>query len=179
MRQCQLPKSVVTRWELTDNATQWREDKEFSEYDIHGNQTLSVQANGVTETTSYYPAEGVSGQWTDPYGFVRHVYEKTLTPSTDITQFPDLQAGAPILRTRYSYIDQPPLSSSATHWVALAEEQLFEGAGENAPVLERTAYTYFNEPGTPFLHGQTKQQEVMRANEALLVEQIGGAVPKP
>lgn len=162
VRQCQLPKEVATRWNLTDNATQFREDKVISEYDIHGNQTLSVQANGITETTSYYPADGVPGVWKDPYGFVRHVKEKTVSPAKDPALVPDLQAGAPVLRTRYNYVEQPPLSTSATHWVALAEEQLLEGTGETAPLLERTTYTYFNEPGTPFLHGQPKRQGVAR-----------------
>ncbi len=39
-RQCQLPKEAITRWELTDDAREWRIDVERSEYDIHGNQTL-------------------------------------------------------------------------------------------------------------------------------------------
>ncbi|OLU05998.1 YD repeat-containing protein [Pseudomonas reinekei] len=161
VRQCQLPKQVVTRWELTNDAREWREDKELSEYDIHGNQTLSVQANGVTESTSYYPAEGVAGDCPpDPYGFVRHVRENTVTPAADSTLVPDLQAGAPVLRTRYRYVAQPAIGTGTTPWVALAEERLLEVNGQAENLLQRTVNNYINERGNAFLHGQLERRAV-------------------
>ncbi|MFU2326185.1 sugar-binding protein [Pseudomonas sp. NFX98] len=161
VRQCQLPKQVVTRWELTNDAREWREDKELSEYDIHGNQTLSVQANGVSESTSYYPAEGVAGDCpADPYGFVRHVRESTVTPAADSTRVPDLQAGAPVLRTRYRYVSQLAIGSGTTPWVALAEERRLVVDGQSENLLERTVNTYINERGNAFLHGQLQRKAV-------------------
>lgn len=161
VRQCQLPKQVVTRWELTDDAREWREDKELSEYDIHGNQTLSVQANGVTESTTFYPAEGVTGECPpDPYGFVRHVREQTVTPATDSSLVPDLQTGAPTLRTRYRYVEQLAISTATTPWVVLAEERLLEVNGQAETLLERSANTYINERGNAFLHGQLQRKAV-------------------
>jgi RHS repeat-associated protein len=161
VRQCQLPRQVYTRWELDDDPREWREDKEISEYDIHGNQTLSVQANGITETTRYFPAEEVPGECpADPYGFVRHMREKTVTPASAPALVPDLQGGAPTLRTRYRYVEQPAISSSTTPWVALIEERLLEVNAQTEGLLERSAYSYFDEPSNHLLHGQRKRQAV-------------------
>ena len=155
-RQCQLPKKVSTRWELTDDARKWREDIERSEYDIHGNQTLSVQASGVTEATSYYPAAGVPGKCPeDPYGFVRHVEQTTVTPATDPELVPDLQAGAPTLRTRYSYRTLPALDRSEINelWIAKVEECLQQVVGQTDVLLESTNIDYFDTPADPLVHG--------------------------
>ena len=161
VRQCQLPKQVVTRWELTNDAREWREDKELSEYDIHGNQTLNVQASGITETTTYYPADGVAGECPkDPYGFVRHVREKTVTPTSDTELVPDVQTGAPILRTRYRYVELPAIRTSTTPWVALADERLLEVNAQAETQLEQSVYTYIDQPDDAFLHGQCNREAV-------------------
>ena len=160
--QCQLPKQVASRWELTDDARTWREDKELSEYDIHGNQTLSQQASGVIESTSWYPAEGVPGECPqDPYGFVRHMREKTVTPASDPLLIPDVQPGAAVLRTRYKYVEKNPITGvMTTPWVALAEESLLEVNGQTETLLERTVNTYVEKPGDKLLHGQIEQSAV-------------------
>ncbi|AXP04714.1 sugar-binding protein [Pseudomonas fluorescens] len=162
-RQCQLPKKAITRWELTDDARQWREDVELSEYDIHGNQTLSVQPSGVTEATSYYPAGGVPGKCpADPYGFVRHVEHTTVTPATDPELVPDLQAGAPTLRTRYSYVELPALDGSDINKpsVVTSEESLHEMVGQTEVLLETTSTEYFDVIDDPLRHGLEKLKTV-------------------
>lgn len=155
-RQCQLLKEAITRWELTDDPRTWREDVELSEYDIHGNQTLRVQASGITESSAYYPAEGVPGRCPpDPYGFVRLVAEKTVTPSVDPLRVPDVQAGAPTLRTRYLYTELPPLAASAIDvpWAAVIEEALYEVVGQAETLLQTTTSEYFDTPQAPLIHG--------------------------
>jgi RHS repeat-associated protein len=161
VRQCQLPQQVSTLWGLTDDPRQWRHDKEISEYDIHGNQTLRVQANGITETTRYFPAEEVPGECpADPYGFVRHVREKTVTPASDSALVPDLQGGAPTLRTRYRYEEQPAIDSISGSWLALAQEHLLELDQQTERLLVHTVYHYFNTPTNHLLHGRRKRQAV-------------------
>ncbi|WP_339475095.1 MULTISPECIES: RHS repeat-associated core domain-containing protein [unclassified Pseudomonas] len=162
-RQCQLPKEAITRWELTDDAREWRIDVERSEYDIHGNQTLSVQPSGVTEATSYYPAGGVVGKCPeDPYGFVRHVEHTTVTPTADPELVPDLQAGAPTLRTRYSYVELPALHGSDINkpWVVMSEESLHQLVGQTEVSLESTDLEYFNTIDDPLGHGLEKLKTV-------------------
>ncbi|MHC8320136.1 RHS repeat domain-containing protein [Pseudomonas sp. GB2N2] len=159
----QLPRKVDTRWELTDDPRQYREDTELTEYDHHGNLTLSRKANGVTETTAWYPADGVSGDCpADPYGFVRHMQEKTVTPAADLTLVPDLQPGAPVLRTRYRYVEQRAITGSpaTTPWVAVAEERLLEVAGQTETLLEKLVNTYIDNPGNALTHGLIEQTAV-------------------
>ncbi|WP_434672593.1 RHS repeat domain-containing protein [Pseudomonas sp. R1-15] len=163
-RQCQLLKEAATRWELTDDPREWREDVELSEYDIHGNQTLSVQASGVTEATSYYPAAGVVGQCPqDPYGFVRHVEQTTITPTTDPLRVPDVQAGAPTLRTRYRYIELPTLAKSDLKepWAVVAEQALYQ-VDQADVLLETTRSGYFDTPLDPLIHGLIQLETVER-----------------
>ncbi|WP_434572456.1 RHS repeat domain-containing protein [Pseudomonas sp. Z3-8] len=163
-RQCQLLKEATTRWELTDDPRVLREDVELSEYDIHGNQTLSVQASGVTETTTYYPAEGVVGQCPkDPYGFVRHVEQTTTTPTTDPLRVPDVQAGAPTLRTRYRYIELPTLAKSDIKepWAVVAEQALYQ-VDQADVLLETTRSGYFDTPLDPLIHGLIQLETVER-----------------
>ncbi|WP_338473794.1 RHS repeat-associated core domain-containing protein [Pseudomonas sp. MS646] len=167
-RQCQLPKEVMTRWELTDDARKWREDVERSEYDIHGNQTLSVQPSGVTEATTYYPAGGIPGKCPeDPYGFVKHIEHTTVSPATDPELVPDLQAGAPTLRTRYSYVELPALDDVYIRVpsVVVSEESQQQVVGQTEVLLETTRHEYFNTPVDPLIHGLERLKTVSLVGE--------------
>lgn len=166
-RQCQLPRQTATLWTLTDDPRTWRQDKETSEYDIHGNQTLRVEPSGVCERITYYPAEGVEGQCpADPYGFVRHVREKTFIPASDPARVANIQAGALPLRTCYRYATLPPLSTStiAKPWVCLVQERLFQLHGEPDAPTERqlmlTTFDYIDAPTDPLTHGRRARQAV-------------------
>lgn len=178
-RQCQLLKELTTRWELTDDPRTFREDKEKSEYDIYGNQTLSVQASGITEATIYYPAAGVPGKCpADPYGFVRHVEQTTVTPSTDPDLVPGLQTGAPTTRTRHRYVELPPLASSAIQepWVTSVEQSSFEVVGQSEVLLEIKNLDFFNTPTDPLIHGLTQLETITLAGaERNYVSQTGYA----
>ncbi|MGY2262132.1 sugar-binding protein [Pseudomonas sp. SDO55104_S430] len=171
VRQCQLPKQTDTRWEDTADPRNWRIDTEKSEYDIHGNQTLSQQANGITETTSYYPAAGEGADCPpDPYGFVKYMKEKTVTPASDPARIPNLEPGAPVLRTRYKYVEKSPISSATTAWVAPAEESFLEVSGQSETLLERTVTAYIDNPGNPLLHGQIERTAVTRGGRTTFTD---------
>ena len=160
-RRCQLPRQVTELWELNDDPRYWRQDKKITEYDIHGNLTLTVQANGITEAIAYYPASGAAGDCPpDPHGFVRHVREKTVTPSADTSRVPELQNGAATLRSRYRYESMPPLSGSTTPWVALIEERMLEVRESGEHLLQRAVYANVNAPTNQLAHGRRQRQAV-------------------
>jgi hypothetical protein len=165
-RQCQLPRTISTQWSISDDPRSWRQDKQLSEFDIYGNQTLRVEPSGVSEHITYYPAEGVAGACpADPYGFVRHVREKTFLPASDPTLVPGLQPGASSLRTRFRYEALPPLGSGPIRkpWIAMVQEQLFELTGTDEPSerqLSSTIFGYFNAPGDPLTHGRRARQAI-------------------
>jgi RHS repeat-associated protein len=157
-RRCQLARQTTELWQLTDDPRYWRQDKKITEYDIHGNLTRTVQANGITEAVAYYPAEGAAGECpADPYGFVRHVSEKTVTPSADPALIPDVQGGAATLRSRYRYESMPPISGSSTPWVALIEERLLEVNETTEHLMQRAVYSYFNTPANQLTHGRRQR----------------------
>lgn len=173
-RQCQLPKETITRWELTDDPRKWREDMERSEYDVHGNQTLSVQASGVTEATSYYPGGGVPDRCpADPYGFVKLVEHVTVTPTTDPLLVPDVQTGAPTLRVCYRYVEMPPLDPQAGDdsdlrkpWAVMAEESLYHLVGQTEVLLETSSVEHFNATDDPLRHGLERLKTLTMGGEA-------------
>ncbi|WP_339492434.1 RHS repeat domain-containing protein [Pseudomonas sp. EA_15y_Pfl2_R67] len=179
-RQCQLPRQTSTLWALSDDPRFWRLDKEISEYDIHGNQTLRIEPTGLTETIAYYPVEGVEGFCPrDPYGFVRHVREKMVTPSNDPERIPDLEPGASAKRTRFRYEAMPTISSSpiTASWLSVVEERLYElieAPASSSPFesqepterqLSRTVFGYVNAPANPLTHGRRARQTITMGSD--------------
>ncbi|WP_338473798.1 RHS repeat-associated core domain-containing protein [Pseudomonas sp. MS646] len=182
-RQCQLAKATSTLWSISDDPRFWRMDREFSEYDIHGNQTLQVASSGMTERISYYPAEGVNGLCPpDPHGFVRHVHEKTVTPASNPEQIADLAPGAPTLRTRFRYESLPPItpvnaSPITERWLCVVEERLYEvpdtpGSPSNSlaqePMerqLSLTVFDYIDAPANSLTHGRRSRQAITMGDD--------------
>ncbi|MCP2073943.1 UNVERIFIED_ORG: RHS repeat-associated protein [Pseudomonas lini] len=167
-RQCQLPRKMSTLWSISDDPRFWRLDTEINEYDIHGNQTLRIEPTGLTESISYYPADGVAGFCpTDPYGFVRHVREKTVTPSSDPERVPDLEPGASAKRTRFRYQTLPAISGSAITlpWLCVVEERLYELTDETERQLSLTVFDYINTPSTPLTHGRRARQAMTMGDD--------------
>ena len=163
--QCQLAKEVSNVWSITDDPRTWRRDKELSEYDIHGNLTFKRASNGTAETITYFPAKGVPGECpADLYGFVRNVRSKTVTPASDLTLIPDLQAGAPTMRTRYRYATHPPVSTATTPSILMVEEQVLEVGDEAEALVQRCVYSYFNEPDDHLRHGERQRQSMTLVN---------------
>jgi RHS repeat-associated protein len=153
--QCQLARSVETRWSLKDAPSQSRVETVSTAYDVHGNLTEQVQANKIKETYSYFPLEGIAGECPpDPAGFVRTLREKTVTPS------PAHQAGAPVLTTRNRYALMPPVTGTpddqSDFWLVLTDESLYH----EQVLLQHSAYLTFNDPDDRLLHGRRQQQAV-------------------
>jgi RHS repeat-associated protein len=157
--QCQLARRVDTRWSLKDAPGQSRLETVSTAYDIHGNLTEQVLANKVKENYSYFPVGGIAGECpADPAGFVRTLREKTVTPA------PDHQPGAPVLRTRNRYALMPPVTgtvdSKSDAWLVLSDETLYQVTGTDEQALQHSAYTTFNDPHDPLLHGRRQRQAV-------------------
>ncbi|HCN45114.1 MAG TPA: sugar-binding protein [Pseudomonas sp.] len=155
--QCQLPRTVTNAWYRQSESGRERKDVVQHGYDVYGNQTLLVQANGISEASEYYEAEGEEGCPADPHGFTRHLKSKTVTPAD--ADFGD----APVLRHDYRYILLPPLTGASQHWIAREEETLTqlgdEGDEDDVP-LQSTFQVYVDQPDDGFQHGRLARTEV-------------------
>ncbi|SCZ10481.1 RHS repeat domain-containing protein [Pseudomonas sp. NFACC37-1] len=145
----QLPKRVTQTWRHAAATVPRREEVVTTTYDDFGNLLEQVNANGVTETSSWYLAGGEDGCPADPQGFVRNIKSKTITPA------PSGYGAAPTLQTRYRYAEYPGLTGTPP-WLALSEENLFEGD----QVRQQSAFTYINAPDDAFEHGRKLQDKV-------------------
>lgn len=147
--QCQLPWSVETSWELTDDSTKRRTELSRTEYDEHGNLTVQINADGTREDFSYYPAEGEPGVCPpDPEGFLRNLRTRTVHPA------PAEHGTAPVLRTEIEYITLPPIPGSYSR--PFIAEQLQTLSELDGPVLKRLHTEYFSDPTDALLLGRTR-----------------------
>lgn len=150
-RYCQLPKKVIQTWRNAAATAPNHIETVSTTYDDFGNLLTQVAANGVTETSEWYAAEGEAGCPQDPQGFVRNLKSKTVTPANSGL------AGAPVLKTRYRYDTHPGLPGTSA-WLAVAQESLHQVVDGQEHELQHTAFSYFDVPSDAFLHGRTKQQ---------------------
>ncbi len=147
----QLPETVTTAWHRESEQGHERRDVVRTAYDLHGNQTLRVEADGVSEASEYYLATGEEGCPADPYGFVRHLKQRTTTPAK--ADYGD----APVLRCEFRYALQQPVSGGSQPWLAQVEETLFQDADDIE--LQKIVTHYFNQPGDSLVHGRTSVTE--------------------
>lgn len=145
----QLPKSVTQTWRHAASTQPRHTEVVTTTYDDFGNLLTQVNANGVTETSTWYLAAGEEGCPADPQGFVRNIKSKTVTPASSG------HGVAPTLQTRYRYAEYAGLGESEP-WLALSDEHLFEGQQE----LQHSAFTYIDAPGNGFEHGRKSQDAV-------------------
>ena len=145
---CQLPKNVIKRWRL-DNESLMRSEVEYTEYDNQGNPTLFKQANGVTETSTYYPIAGEGDACPpDPSGFIRHLKNKTITPAAKTLH------SAPALSTTYTYRTLAPLGSVVSAWHVVDTELLEEEVEGVSADLQSTQYHYVDAAADNLRHGR-------------------------
>jgi RHS repeat-associated protein len=137
--QCQLPMTVETRWELTNDNTKVRRETAETRFDVHGNLTERINADGTREVSEYYPAEGDGLHCPkDPEGFVRSLRARTVYPA------PSTHGAAPTLRTELDYIALPPLPGAySTPFLVEQQRTLLEVGGAE---LQRTRTEYFDDP---------------------------------
>ncbi|WP_449126261.1 RHS repeat domain-containing protein [Pseudomonas viridiflava] len=119
---CQLPFTATDTWSSLDDANRVRHETVTTTYDMFGNLLEQIQANGVIETSTWYPVEGENGLCPpDPEGFVRQLASRTVTPAASTHGDP-----SPVLRTRYRYDALPPVSGADRPWLVLSEEALLQ-----------------------------------------------------
>lgn len=164
--QFQLPATVTDTWYSLDNPNLVRHETVRTRYDTFGNLTEQVQANGVVETSTWYPATGESDGADelcppDPEGFVRQISSRTVTPVACEPQDPlnpdDL---APQLTTRYRYQALAPVGGQGTPWLVLSEERLLQHDGDAETLLQLTTHRYLVDPLDALRHGRPHQQQV-------------------
>ncbi|WP_460318719.1 RHS repeat domain-containing protein [Pseudomonas ogarae] len=180
---CQLPKTVRTSWSLLNNPNRRRSETVSSTYDTHGNLREQTQANGVIETSTWYPAAGGDGCPADPEGFVRQLKEQTVTPA------PSPNGQAPTLCTRYRYKalsevgdclpeDCPPEDLPLKEWLTVESETLVQ-LGSSETELERTVFEHVNDRTDAFLHGRVARQTVTLNGKDTLTDYAYSTLDSP
>ncbi|MFK9082736.1 RHS repeat-associated core domain-containing protein [Pseudomonas neuropathica] len=150
---CQLPKTVTQIWRHVSATLPRHVQTVTTTYDDFGNLLTQVNADGVTETSEWYQAQGEVGCPPDPQGFVRNIKSKTVKPAAS-------QYGkAPTLQTLYTYTAELGLTGSGP-WLAMKDETLGQVINGQGQALQVTAYKYINTPNNPFEHGRKLQDAV-------------------
>ena len=181
---CQLPKAVKTTWRWLDKPSALRTESVASTYDNHGNLLVRTQANGMVETSTWYPAAGEDGCPPDPEGFVRTIKSKTVTPA------PSDYRQAATLTTRYRYISLAAVTGSEREdWITVESEslvQLDSGLGrlvqesaEGEQVLQQTTYTYINTPDDAFQHGRVSLEELTMSEQVTATNYVYSTLVSP
>ncbi|WLG99817.1 sugar-binding protein [Pseudomonas beijingensis] len=142
----QLPKSITQTWRNASTTLPRYSEVVTRTYDDFGNLLVQVNANGVTETSTWYGSEEEDGCPADPQGFVRHIKSKTVTPA------PSDYGDAPTLQTQYRYVEYPGVGGIG-RWLALNDETLFQVVDEQPQTeLRCITHEYINTP-TEQWHG--------------------------
>ncbi|MCD4530468.1 MULTISPECIES: RHS repeat domain-containing protein [Pseudomonas] len=151
---CQLPKTVRTSWSLLDNPNRRRTETVSNTYDTLGNLHVQALANGVIETSTWYPAAGGDGCPADPEGFVRSLKEKNVNPA------PSSDGQAPTLGTRYRYKALSEVGDAfLKQWLTIESQTLVQ-LGSTETELERTLFDHIDDRTDAFLHGRVSRQTV-------------------
>ncbi|MFG3449361.1 RHS repeat domain-containing protein [Stenotrophomonas sp. NPDC047960] len=148
---CQLPKTVVRRWELTDDPTQAREEVEETRFDDHGNLVERITADGVREVNTYYPASG-SGQHCppDPEGFVRSLHTRTRHPA------PSEYGNAPTLCSTRTYTALSALDGAHADRFLLEHEDVQVQVDADNREVRRATRTWFEDPADELRLGRAR-----------------------
>lgn len=146
--QCQLPWSVETRWDLTDDAG-LRTTLSETRYDESGNLTLQANPDGTREEFTYYTADGEDDLCPpDPERFQRNIKSSTVFPAQSA------YGAAPVLCTERTYLALPSIEGSpGTTFLAEREQKLSEAGGKE---LRRQTTTYHEDTGNRLLLGRIR-----------------------
>ena len=144
---CQLPKTITQIWRKASYTKPRHTEVVSTTYDNFGNMLIQTNANGVTETYTWYDKNGEEGCPADPQQFVRNLKSKTVTPA------PSAYGDAPTLQHRYSYTAHEGLNGSQA-WLAMSEETLTQvSKGDASAVLRTITHEYQNDLDDPLLYG--------------------------
>lgn len=144
---CQLPKKTRQTWRKSSVTFPRHTEVVSTTYDDYGNLLTQTNANGVTETYTWYDKDGEEGCPADPQHFVRNMKSKTVTPAFSA------YGEAPTLQHRYSYTALNGFEGSES-WLAMSEEALIKVTPDNgSQVLRTIAHKYQNDLDDPLRHG--------------------------
>jgi len=161
---CQLPRTVTRTWRHFSATVPRHTEVINATYDDFGNLLTQVNANGVTETSEWYKAEGEDGCPADPEGFVRYLKSKTVTPAASD------YGNAPVLQTHYRYGEYDGLGGSGK-WLALSEEILRQlENGQPKTELRRITHEYLNTPDDTFMHGRKLREVLTLSGKATVIK---------
>ncbi|HEY0286434.1 MAG TPA: hypothetical protein VGC62_05410 [Pseudomonas sp.] len=140
----QLPRRSWTEYSLTADPDKVRIEETLTEFDGHGNLLKQVLPTGVIEELEYYPVEGSVGCPADPFGGVRWLKSKTVTPAPG-------RASAQPLVTTYQYVDLPSATPARARFIALQQQSHATLTGEDSDTPYKTvAYEYVDDIGSLF-----------------------------
>lgn len=144
---CQLPKTVTQTWRKSAFTLPRHTEVVSTTYDDFGNVLTQTNANGVTETYTWYDNKGEEGCPADPQDFVRNLKSKTVTPACSV------YGQAPTLQHRYRYAAHQGLNDRVS-WLAMSEETLTNVImGDTSPVLRTITHAYLEELDDPLRFG--------------------------
>ncbi len=156
----QLPNIVTKSWRMDGSPEPGDHEQTITTYDLFGNLLTEHKPDGSRMVRTYYPGSS------DPEGFVRNLESATLYPAeTDDPQAPKAQ----IVSNLYQYTELPaipqtnidPSLPALPNWLALEQEDMFEGTVDSGTLLNRKTRRYLNKTDTPFLHGRLDEQTLL------------------
>src|SRR5690606_3105194 len=154
----QLPMKVEVSYFDTAAPDDVRIETTLTEYDDFGNILKKVSPTGITEVFAYYPVGESDGCPADSFGAVRWLKQKTLIPAPD-------RAPAPMLVSRYRYIQLPSSSPERDPFLALEKEAVFQD-GQDAPVMA-IARQYETDRDSLFFGRATRKTEAIQGVESV------------
>lgn len=163
----QLPHKVIKSWRQAGSSEPGDSEETTTLYDNYGNLLTEIKPDGSRMERTYYPGTE------DPEGFVRNLMTATIYPaSTDNPEAPKAQ----VVSNLYKYIELPAIPQAniapdlpnLPNWLALQQEDMYEGPVEDGRLLNSKKRHYLNKPDLPFLHGRLDKQ-VLEINDTKAV----------
>ncbi|EAA5259350.1 hypothetical protein DP804_23180 [Salmonella enterica subsp. enterica] len=153
-----LPLTHIKQWSHGDDTTS--ETEQFA-WDDYANPTSHTSTSGIRTDRTYYPASGDTGCPADPFGFVRYLQTKIVTPGAPTSDDASLPV-APVRQYDYTYVLCPGLNDSSS--VCRSTMNLSEDAGNTWVLKKSWNWDLFNLGGLDILHLES-QSMVMPSEE--------------
>ncbi|WP_102944536.1 RHS repeat protein [Stenotrophomonas sp. VV52] len=147
----QLPHTVTTSWSRLGDNTPPRVEVVTTDYDDYGNLVYQLDETGLTETRTYYKAEGEDGCPPDPLGMVRSLKELIATP------MPGRAVGALPVVTRYRYDLLPSRMEEDPGYLVLVNEEKVALEGDNEVDLGTSSTEYIDDVDSDW-HGSVLRE---------------------
>lgn len=153
-----LPLTHVKQWSHGEDTTS--ETEQFA-WDDYANLTSYTNTSGIRTDRTYYPASGDTGCPADPFGFVRYLQTKIVTPGVPTSDDASLPV-APVRQYDYTYVICPGLNDSSS--VCRSTMSQSEDAGNTWVLKKSWSWDLFNLGGLDILRLES-QSMVMPSEE--------------